>query len=812
MRASAVVIQSSYRMYIQHKYYKQLCWAVRVIQQRFRAKKAKEADMENYAKIRKAIICLQSSFRAKKARQLHKTNAAVLCIQSFLRMHMERKRFLVKKAAAVTIQSAFRCKRARARYKSIRNSIVAIQRWYRACHRARLQKAEYSVQRRAIIIIQSAYRGMKARKLARQIRATRKIHSFLRMAVQRRKFIQLKRAAVTLQAYYLMHKAKSQYASYKKAAVVLQRWYRSHLIVKHQRMTYLQTQKKVIIVQAVVRRFIVKKRFQKIKESAIKIQALFRGFTQRRRYLQCKFAALVIQQRYSAHQMRSIERQRFNQKKRAAIKIQASYRGFKARQLANKVRAARVIQAWFRGHKARKDYASMVEAACIIKNCFRTKRQRTWFLKMKFCTLTIQRRWRATLAARMVRLQFLATKNAVVKIQLAYRQYRARRLLRKFSEQKQKKRLLYFIAAAYHHVSAIKIQRAYRMHLAYKLAENHISSILVIQKWFRAKMQQKRFQRDYQRIIQCQRMIRGWLKRRNDAATLIQRNVRRFLACRRKRKIAVGIIQFQALWRGYSWRKNNDTAKTKALRLSLEKANRKSREENKLCNRTSIAIEYLLKYKHISYILAALKHLEVVTRLSPLCCENMARSRAIFTIFVLIRSCNRSVPCMDVIRYSVQVLLNVSKYERTTQAVYEVDNSIDTLLDLLQTYRGKAGDKISEKGGSIFTKTCCLLAILSKDSKRALEIRSMPRVVTCIQSLYKLTVRKCRMDAERTLVKQKTNTVIGGISFIPITPLRIKTVSRIKPDWVLRKDNTQEIVDPLQAIVMVMDTLGIACY
>uniref|UniRef100_A0A8C3PWG6 Abnormal spindle microtubule assembly n=1 Tax=Chrysolophus pictus TaxID=9089 RepID=A0A8C3PWG6_CHRPC len=812
MHASAIVIQSSYRMYTQHKYYKQLCWAVRVIQQRFRAKKAKEADMENYAKIRKAIVCLQSSFRAKKARQLHKTNAAALCIQSFLRMRVERKRFVVKKAAAITIQSAFRRQRARARYKSVQNSIVAIQRWYRACHSARLQKAEYSLQRQAIIIIQSAYRGMKARKLARQIRATRKIQSFLQMAVQRRKFIQLKRAAITLQACYLMHKAKSQYASYKEAAVVLQRWYRSHLIVKHQRMTYLQTQKKIILVQAVVRRFIVKKRFQKIKESAIKIQALFRGFTQRQRYLRCKFAALVIQQHYRAYQMRNVEQQRFNQKKRAVIKIQASYRGFKARQLANKVRAAQVIQAWFRGWKARKEYASMVEAVRIIKSRFRTKRQRTWFLKTKFSALTIQRRWRATLAARTVRLQFLATKNAVVKIQSAYRQYRARRLLRKFLEQKRKKRLLYFIAAAYHHVSAIKIQRAYRMHLAYKLAENHISSVLIIQKWFRAKMQQKRSQRDLQRIIRCQRMIRGWLNRRNDAATVIQRRVRRFLACRRKRKIAVGIIKFQALWRGYSWRKNNDTAKTKALRLSLEKANRKCKEENKLCNRTSIAIEYLLKYKHISYILAALKHLEVVTRLSPLCCENMAQSRAIFTIFVLIRSCNRSVPCMDVIRYSVQVLLNVSKYERTTQAVYEVDNSIDTLLDLLQMYRGKAGDKISEKGGSIFTKTCCLLAILSKDSKRASEIRSMPRVITCIQSLYKLTARKCKMDAERTLVKQKTNTLISGVSFIPVTPLRIKTVSRIKPDWVLRKDNMQEVVDPLQAIVMVMDTLGIACY
>ncbi|NXD78104.1 ASPM protein, partial [Halcyon senegalensis] len=801
MHVSAIVIQSSYRMYIQRRYYKQLCWAVRVIQQRFRAKMAKEADMKNYAKIKKAVICLQTSFRAKKARQLYKTHVAARCIQSFLQMRVKRKRFLEKKAAAIMIQSAFRCHRTRTRYKLIQSSAVVIQRWYRACHVASLQKAEYSAQRQAVVIIQSAFRGMKARKIARQIQAARKIQSFLQMAVQRRKFIQLRTAAITLQAYYLMYKTKSQYASYKKAAVVLQRCYRSHLAVKYQRTTYLQNRRNIIILQARVRGFIEKKRFHKIKEST--------------------------------------------------IKVQASYRGYKARQWVNKMRAARVIQAWFRGCRARKEYTSMVKAVRVIQSHFKTKQQRTWFLKMKFCVLTIQRRWRATLTARMIQHHFVTTKNAAVKIQFAYRQYRARRLLRKvpaaviiqkhlrawwegrlqlrkynktkraviklqafirgylvrkkISEQKQKKRLLYFTAAAYHHISAIKIQRAYRIHLILKLAQKQILSVLIIQRWFRARMQQKRFLRDYQRIVQLQRVIRGWLNHRNDAATIIQRNVRRFLACRRRRKFAVGIIKFQALWRGYSWRKSNDTAKTKALRRSLEKANEKSREENKLCNRTAVAIDYLLKYKHLSYILAALKHLEVATRLSPLCCENMAQSRAIFTIFVLIRSCNRSVPCMDVIRYSVQVLLNVSKYERTTQAVYEVENSIDTLLDLLQMYRGKAGDKISEKGGSIFTKTCCLLAILSKDSKRALEIQSIPRAVTCIQSLYKLTARKHKMDVERALVKQKTNTLSG-------TPLRIKTVSRIKPDWVLRKDNMQEIVDPLQAILMVMDTLGIACY
>uniref|UniRef100_A0A8C0VLB9 Assembly factor for spindle microtubules n=1 Tax=Cyanistes caeruleus TaxID=156563 RepID=A0A8C0VLB9_CYACU len=808
LHVSAVVIQSNYRMYVQRRCYKQLCWAATVTQQRFRAKMAREAAMRNYADIRNAVVCLQAAFRARK------------------------------KSAAVMIQSMYRRQRAQTRYTLIRSSAVAVQRWYRRCLRARSQRAEYL----------------------------------------RRKYIQLRAAAVTLQSYYLMHKCKSQYMNYKRAAVVLQWHYRSHLTVKHQRMTYLQTRRNIILVQATVRGYIERKRFHKMKESTIKIQVLlneylsfslkasFRGFIQRQKYLLWKSSAVLIQQHYRAHRMRNIDQHRFHQMKKAAITIQViikeflieSYRGYKARQWVSKMRAAQVIQAWFRGHKARKEYASVLRATLVIQSHFRAKQLRTRFLKMKSCALTIQRVWRATRTAQMLQQQFLKHQAACL-IQNAYRGFKARRkfvqqkaaavviqkhlrawregrlqfmkynktrravtklqafirgylVRRKISDQKQKKRLLYFTAAAYHHISAIKIQRAYRIHLTLKLGQTQISSVLIIQRWFRAKMERKRFLRNYQRLLRLQRVVRSWLNHRNEAATIIQRNVRRFLACRRRRKFAVGIIKFQALWRGYSWRKMTDTAKTRALRHSLEKAKEKSREENKLGNRTAIAIDHLLKYKHLSYILAALKHLEVATRLSPLCCENMAQSRAIFSIFVLIRNCNRSVPCMDVIKYSVQVLLNVSKYERTTQAVYEAENSIDTLLDLLQMYRGKAGDKVSEKGGSIFTKTCCLLAILSKDSKRALVRPQCFGTVSCIQSLFKLTARKHRMDAERTLMKQKTSTALGGSCSVPVTPLRIKTVSRIKPDWVLRRDNMQEVVDPLQAIVMVMDTLGIACF
>uniref|UniRef100_A0A8C0EPZ7 Calponin-homology (CH) domain-containing protein n=1 Tax=Bubo bubo TaxID=30461 RepID=A0A8C0EPZ7_BUBBB len=559
-----------------------------------------------------------------------------------------------------------------------------------------------------------------------------------------------------IQSAFRKFMALKKFRLMNSAVLTIQKHYRASIIGQKQRQEYIQLRNSVVCLQAIWRGKTVRKTIRKKHDLATIIQSYYRMHVHQLKYKKLRQATLVIQKCFRAYFMKKNQRATYLKTKAAVLVLQSAYRGMTVRKQLNKLnKAATTIQAAFKSYLAKKDYKRLRSAAIVV-----------------------QRHYRAIVHAKCQKQKYLSLKKATVKMQAVYRGVRVRRQVHCM------------------HQAAICIQATFKMYFNFK------------QRWFRAKMQQKRFRRDYQRIIQLQRVIRGWLNHRNDAAAIIQRNVRRFLACTRRRKFAFGIIKFQALWRGYSWRKNNDTAKTKALRRSLEKANEKSREENKLCNRTAIAIEYLLKYKHLSYILAALKHLEVATRLSLLCCENMAQSRAIFTIFVLIRSCNRSVPCMDVIRYSVHVLLNVSKYERTTQAVYEVENSIDTLLDLLQMYRGKAGDKISEKGGSIFTKTCCLLAILSKDSKRALvRLKS----VTCIQSLYKFTARKHKMDAERTLVKQKTNT-LSGTSFVPVTPLRIKTVSRIKPDWVLRKDNMQEIVDPLQAILMVMDTLGIACY
>ncbi|XP_023586136.1 abnormal spindle-like microcephaly-associated protein [Trichechus manatus latirostris] len=845
---AATVIQKHFKAFKVRRHYLQLRAAVFFVQRRYRALIAMQMHTQ-------AVICPQSSYRGFKVQndiqrmhlaatqiqalyRMHRARAvyqakktAIIVIQnyyrSYVRVKMERNRFLAaqksaptiqaafrgmkvrqklkneseKEMAAIVIQSAFRCYRAKTQYQAVGSAAVRIQTWYKASLLVHSQRAEYASQRKAAVTIQKAFRKVVARRLETQKCAALRIQSFLHVAVHRRRFVQQKRAVVTLQQYFRTWQTRKQFLLCRKAAVVLQNHYRAFLCAKYQRQAYLQIRSSVIIIQARMKGFIQKQKFQKIKDSTIKIQAVWR-----------KYKAM---------------------------------------------KAACKIQAWYRCCRARKEYLAVLKAVKIIQGCFYTKLERTRFLNMRASTIIIQRRWRAVLSGRIVRERSLMIKRhqAACLIQANFRGYKGRQVFlrqksaaliiqrnirarksakcerikyaelkkstvvlqamirgwlvrKRILEHKAKIRLLHFTAAAYYHLSALRIQRAYKRHLAIKNAKKQISSVICIQRWFRARLQRKRFIQKYESIIKIQREVQERQDQQNKAALVIQKAVRRFLLRKKQEKFNSGITKIQALWRGYSWRKKNDCKKIKAVRLSLQVVNREIREENKLYKRTALALHYLLTYKHLSAILEALKHLEVVTRLSPLCCENMAQSGAITKIFVLIRSCNRSVPCMEVIRSAVQVLLNVAKYEKTTSAVYDVENCIDTLLELLQMYREKAGDRVADKGGSIFTKTCCLLAVLLKTTSRASDVRSRPKVVDRIYSLYKLTARKHKMNTERILYKQKKNSSIS-IPFIPETPVRTSIVSRLMPDWVLRRDSLEEITNPLKAIQMVMDTLGL---
>ncbi|XP_016403085.1 abnormal spindle-like microcephaly-associated protein homolog [Sinocyclocheilus rhinocerous] len=90
-----------------------------------------------------------------------------------------------------------------------------------------------------------------------------------------------------------------------------------------------------------------------------------------------------------------------------------------------------------------------------------------------------------------------------------------------------------------------------------------------------------------------------------------------------------------------------------------------------------------------------------------------------------------------------------------------------------------------------------------------MEVRKLPKILDRIRSTYRLTLRKCRMDAERNKVKQKMNTSLNGSFLLQATPRKSKPVARFVPDWVLRRDKLKDIVDPLCAIQMLANALAI---
>ncbi|XP_059269018.1 abnormal spindle-like microcephaly-associated protein isoform X2 [Mustela nigripes] len=856
---AALKIQTAFRGHSKRKKYQYVLQCTIKIQRWYRTYRTAHGVRMQFLKTKAAVISLQSAYRGWKVRkQIKRKHQAAVHIQSVFRMVKARKQFRLFKAAALVIQRHWRArtagKKQRMEYIELRKAALILQstwkgktvrrRIQKQCecaviiqsyYRTYVQQKKWEIMKKAACLIQMYYRAYSVGRKQRQLylktkAATVILQSAYRSTRVRKKIKECHKAAVTIQSTYRAYKTRKNYATCRASAVKIQRWYRDIKIASHQRKEYLN-----------------------LRKTAVKMQAVYRGIRARRQIQHMHMAATLIQAMFKMHQATV----RYHKMRTAAVIIQAVWRSYKARNYLHKVKAACKIQAWYRYWKARKEYLAVLKAVKIIQGCFHTKRERTRFLNVRASTIIIQRKWRATLAGRMAREHFLMMKRhrAACLIQANFRRYKRRQVFlrqksaaltiqryirarkagayerikylelkkstvvlqalvrgwlvrKRILEQKTKTRLLHFTAAAYYHLSALRIQRAYKFHVALKNANKQVNSVICIQRWFRTKLQQKRFAQKYHSIINSQHQVQERMSQENRAASVIQKAVRHFLLHKKQEKFNNGISKIQALWRGYSWRKKNDCTKIKAIRLSLQLVNREIREENKLYKRTALALHYLLTYKHLSAILEALKHLEVVTRLSPLCCENMAQSGAVSKIFVLIRSCNRSVPCMEVIRYAVQVLLNVAKYEKTTAAVYDAENCIDTLLDLLQMYREKPGDKVADKGGSIFTKTCCLLAVLLKTSNRASDVRSRSKVVDRIYSLYKLTARKHKMNTERLLYKQKMNSSIS-IPFIPETPVRTRIVSRLKPDWVLRRDKMEEITNPLQAIQMVMDTLGI---
>uniref|UniRef100_A0A3P8UPN0 Assembly factor for spindle microtubules n=1 Tax=Cynoglossus semilaevis TaxID=244447 RepID=A0A3P8UPN0_CYNSE len=869
MHKSATVIQANFRRRKEQSHYRRQYWAACVLQKRFRAKKQKDLDSKHYQMTRDAAIVLQAAYRGMKTRRgIKRSHLAASIIQRALMAHCERRHYLTLKTAVLTIQRRYRAnvasKKEMQKYRNIQSAAVTLQaacrgwqvrkevtRWHQAAtliqsvFKRHREEVKFQAMRLSAVIIQRYYRACVLQREDREnflkIRgAAVVLQAAFRGKHVRRNITKMHKAATLIQANFRRHKQQSQFRRQCWAAYVLQQRFRAQRERDVNVKNYQELRKAVISLQAAVRGFNSRRKFKQRHRCATVIQRAYREHCEHKHYMKLNSCVINIQRRYRATLVAKKQRTQYLEMHSAAVVLQAAYRGHQVRmEVTRWHRAAAVIQSQFRKHKEEVKFCAMRVAAIIIqrhyRSCVAQRKEREVFLRKRQSTIVLQAALRGWRVRREIGRQNRSAvviqshwRGAVQRVSFQRKRAAALTLQRRFKEMQWGRaernnytRMRKAAITLQIHFRAWRTRRQVGVNLinfiycfrsccffyfhdsfsCLKLTKNTTQS-KIFEIYFSAPLYRRR-------VVVAQSMVRTWLAHRHKAAAVIQQAVRKFLLVKRQKRIREGIVKAQALWRGHRSRRLNDNPMVVKLRHRLREVTDTAREEDKLCNKTSSSLDYLLKCKHMSYILEALKNLETATRLSPECCERLVNSGATNTIFTLIRCCNRSVPCMDMITFSIQILLNLSKYHKTIEAVYCVDKSVETLLDLLQRYREKAGDKVADKGGSIFTKACFLVALLLQDKGRAVVRSHLPKASDRISSIYRLTARKHKMDAERTVIKQKMNASINGSFLVQATPRKSRTAPKFAPDWVLKKDKLKDIVDPLRAIQMVADTLSI---
>ncbi|XP_067661837.1 abnormal spindle-like microcephaly-associated protein homolog [Haliotis asinina] len=920
MDRAAVVLQTRWRMLVERRRFTTMRAACVCVQQQYRAVRSGRQQRQNYLKIKRAVMTIQVAYRAAVCKRNAKREQSAVLIQSFVRKHLIRSRFLCMKKSAIKLQACVRMIKERNVYRKQKHAVCHIQQWYRSIKhgqrsrrrflimkgaaitiqavwrghivrrqlalyhknasviqsaiRAHQQQKRYRKLRATVISLQKLYRNSKETTLERQRFIQKKsasivVQKTIRMFMARRKYLEQKSAALKIQRAFHCYKERSAFILQREAAKVIQEKWRATLSARDQRRQYLivvgaaitiqqgyrsyQTRQnflhtchQIIQVQAYVRAFIHRKRYQHLQKAAFIIQTTYRrrcqAQNQRKEFLKMRLSACMLQSAYRRWKHRQIRRRhvaattiqsvfrmlvvkkQFCLTRQRVVLVQAVVRGFLARcSYSNKLRAISVIQRnmrtflLFNGlremvaqrrhavsviQRAYKRYRHALQlkkhkAATVIQSTFRMHSKRKTFRQTSQAALLIQSSWRGYMVRQTFR-QTLQKHRAAACLQRSFRGFKARVHLQKLQAER-KAQLEMYARRAKVHLAAVRIQTWYRQCLMLRQARQRIASIICIQRHVRAFLVRVHYIKLRNSTVLLQQQCRQWLALRQRSAVVIQSAVRHWLVRERQLRLHRQVARIQAVWRGYWARKNITCKKIRRARARCHEASQNATEDKKLGNRTTSALDYLLEYKSVSHILEALIHLDVATRLSPRCCQRLVEVHAVHVIYRLIRSCNRSLPHMEMIKYSVNILLNLAKYDKTVNAVHDVE-STDILVDLMQIYR--------EKGNAIFAKTCSLLGILALDPHRRQEILQQTKLMEKIRSIQSLVARKNKVDERHKLVKARMAASRSFNSTLPLpTPVKRR---RIRPEWTLKRDSLHALSEPLPAINFVLENLHLS--
>lgn len=326
-------------------------------------------------------------------------------------------------------------------------------------------------------------------------------------------------------------------------------------------------------------------------------------------------------------------------------------------------RAATIIQASVRGWLARCLKVRELNAIAMIQKC-----TRGWLVRR---ALAQERAMQHAIAEfQRTMLEYASRLAAARSIQAAWRGFLARRQYRPSIQRA--------VTVWRENKAAVVLQSRIRAHQAQHKHKQMQAAITVLSRYvpvFRARL--------------ALWTARAEMRRRQEAATVIQSFVRRLLATRRKKEMLSQIVQIQAVWRGRRVRKVAELKMVKA-RMKLAAAAEESRRQpqKQIGVRLREALGVLLARKEPEQIAQPMQRVEEFTAVSRDCCRVVASDpRILVELLRLLRRCNRSKPHEAATHTLLGVLGNVCRHQDLVERVFRAEGCLDALTEKLQMFR-----------------------------------------------------------------------------------------------------------------------------
>lgn len=435
-------------------------------------------------------------------------------------------------------------------------------------------------------------------------------------------------------------------------------------------------------IQSICRGFVARRRATHAR-AARSIQKTWRCYTVHVDYILSLLSAIALQAAIRRH----LARKSFSLTRMAVSCIQAAGRSYLARtRMDHFAQSAARIQSMFRMHRALASRRFMIAAATSIQSCarmFLVRRQRS---RDRDAARSIQRIWRGYAAY----ASYVWSNLAAVKIQSSIRGCIAR---------------LY--------VEHVRAELLADTILAYR-------SATLIQRVFREF--QTRFWTDY-------------------AVTVIQKAVRNNLSRRSFARLRLAVVRIQSLYRGKRIRRKRGK-KLVAHVLRLERATKKSHADPslRLGNRALVALNIVQTSSSLSEIMAAVCTLELATRYSENCCIAFANSGAADVLFSLIRTCNRSLPHVELVHFILLCMWNVAQHDVALPSLATL-TGVEVFLDLIQMFRDK---------DQVFCLAVYLLERVAHGSIEFQHVCSTRENMKRLRAVHSLCVRKLSLSSGYT--------------------------------------------------------------